>query len=293
MEYEKLCRAVEQHLHREMHTPADFEYLSEQLLNQTGSSVSSATLMRLWGYRPSVPPRVSTLDILARFIGYNDYTQFSAENNVEESVEKKRRSYKKVAVGAAIAVALLAVSVLFYIMMSNQRQEHPKPHYITRLSELSNNRQYLIHTRKKRRGTLGICIRHLASTYKIARFYHCNKPSPFALIQHEGNFYLFSIRDDRFINILKYLTNQPLRRDFGETNWCAFDIRQERECLVIDFKSTTGIYTLNVNADDGLIVDDWGTATGIYDDGNLFMLEDVGPFDPTVALTMLQQAPSK
>ena len=84
MEYEKLCRAVEARLHREMHTPADFDYLSDQLQKKTGSSVSSTTLMRLWGYRPSVMVRMSTLDILARFIGYEDYTSCRGRDDGEK-----------------------------------------------------------------------------------------------------------------------------------------------------------------------------------------------------------------
>lgn len=295
MEYEKLCRAVEQHLHRGMHTPTDFDYLSERILSKTGSSVSSATLMRLWGYRPSVTVRMSTLDILARFIGYNDYTHFCTENPDEEedpasapASDTRRRWPRYMWPAVAMAVIVVLASVVgFYMKGNSQPQEQQQPKYITNLSELKNNRYYLIHTRERRRGSLGICGRHLGATFESAVLFHCKKPSPFAIIRHEGSFYLFSVEMGRFVNILNYLTDEPLRKDFGERNWCAFDIRQEKNSFVFDFKSTTNVYTLNVAAFDGIIIDDWGTANGFYDDGNLFSLEDAGPFDPTEALSYL------
>lgn len=292
MVYEKLCRAIEQQLHREMHTPADFDYLSEKIMERTGSSVSTATLMRLWGYRPSVAVRMSTLDILARFIGYNDYTHFRAENR-EEGAESKNGQGKSstrhrslLLFVTAAAVLLLVSFLLLHTIKGGKRQEQPQPHYITSLSELSNNRQYLIHTRKKHRGSLGICGRHLGTTFDKAVLYRCNEASPFALIQNEGCFYLFSVQEGCFVNVLNYLTKTPLRRDFGERDWCAFNLRPERGGFVFDFKSATGIYTLNVAAFDGIIIDDWGTTNGVYDDGNLFMLEDAGPFDPKEAFSL-------
>ncbi|MCR5779693.1 MAG: hypothetical protein K6G70_04015 [Bacteroidaceae bacterium] len=305
MKYEKLCRAIEEQLHREMHTPADFEYLSEQLQRQTGDSVSSTTLMRLWGYRPSVTVRTSTLDILARFIGYEDYTHFNSAcmeedaqaepaGIVEEVKEKPSRFHYGYMAAAVAVIVVCAGMFLFFSLRFRPTEEvaaqRSQPHFITKLSELGNNRKYLIHTRRDRRGILGISSRHLASTYGIARFYHCDEPSPFALIQYEDNYYLYSVQEDLFVNVLQYLTNQPLRQDFGKENWCAFDIRPERGCFVIDFKSHTKVYTLNVNAGDGIIIDDWGTTNGTYDDGNLFILEDVGPFDPTEAFILLQNS---
>lgn len=309
MEYEKLCRAVEEQLHREMHTPADFEYLSEQLLKKTGSSISSTTLMRLWGYRPSVTVRMSTLDILARFIGYEDYTHFTRacmEGEVQDDttpvVEEEtkgthhRNRHLFIVAALAIIVVCAGLFIVYKIHSSKQTEpdseqtQHPQPHFITHLSELSNHRKYLIHTRRDRRGVLGICGRHLASTYSIARFYRSEEPSPFALIQYEGNYYLYSVQADRFVNVLLYLTNEPLRQDFGEKNWCAFDIRPERGGFVFDFKSNTRKYTLNVNAGDGMIIDDWGASISTYDDGNLFSLEDVGSFDPTEAMTLLHHS---
>lgn len=322
MEYEKLCRAVEARLHREMHTPADFDYLSEQLLKKTGSSVSSTTLMRLWGYRPSVMVRMSTLDILARFIGYEDYTHFNSahadgagDGDPEVPADEDGEEHKETSalfpfrwwlVACAIIIVLAAI-VLFLARRSSaggpressfststsltgdERCEASEgKHFITKLSEVSCYRKYFIHTRRDRRGVLGICGRHLASTYGIALFYRCEEPSPFAIIGHEGAYYLYSVQEDRFVNVLLYLTNEPLRGDFGPKTWCAWDVREEHDCFVIDFKSASRVYTLNVNAGEGMILDVYGTTIGAYDDGNLFTLEDAGPFDPTEAFRMLK-----
>jgi len=316
MEYENLCRAVEEKLHRKMHTPADFDYLSDQLQKQIGSSVSSSTLMRLWGYRPSVTVRTNTLDILARFIGYEDYTHFSracmeGEVQTEDAsvVDKEdRQSHSRFRSGYIVgALAIIVACAGFFIFShfisskpaeptsstTESANEQTQPHFISKLSELSNNRKYFIHTRHDRRGVLGTFGRHPASTIKYAPFYRCEEPSPYALIQHEGKYYLYSVQEELFVNVLLYLTNEPLRQDFGEKNWCAFDIRTEKGFFVFDFKSNSRKYTLNVNPMEGMIIDDWGASKKIYDDGNLFSFEDVGPFDPTEALSMLQQLPKK
>lgn len=78
MEYEKLCREIERETRRKIQTPADFEWLSEQVEVRTKVRVSASTLMRLWGYRKGVAPRRTTLDVLARYLGYADYVLFGA-----------------------------------------------------------------------------------------------------------------------------------------------------------------------------------------------------------------------
>lgn len=320
MEYEKLCRAVEVRLHREMHTPADFDYLSDQLQKKTGSSVSSTTLMRLWGYRPSVMVRMNTLDILARFIGYEDYTHFhrakmegapvTGETAAEESAEQEseaegeemtvKKRHSRVRWGWAMAAVVVVLAVVGGLLYNNgllthevvsERTETEARHFISKLSEVRSDRKYLIHTRKDRRGILGICGRHLASTYGMALFYRSEEPAPFALIKHGGSYYLYSVPEDRFVNVLLYLTDEPLRGDFGEKDWCAWELREEHDCLVFDFRGRSRVYTLNINAFDGMIVDNFGTAIGAFDDGNLFTLEDVGPFDTTEAMRCLEHTP--
>lgn len=85
-EYRALCDAVEQKFGKKMQTPLDFEWLEEKIAIKTKERVSASTLMRVWGYRKGVSTRQSTLDILARYLGYADYVtfcQWAPENNDE------------------------------------------------------------------------------------------------------------------------------------------------------------------------------------------------------------------
>lgn len=52
----------------------DFEQLSEQILTETGVSLSVTTLKRLWGrVRYESSPNLTTLDTLAQFVGYENW----------------------------------------------------------------------------------------------------------------------------------------------------------------------------------------------------------------------------
>ena len=58
-------------------TPKDFDTLSSKISEKTNNNVSVSTLKRIWGYLSTdSAPRQSTLDILARYSGYNDYKSF-------------------------------------------------------------------------------------------------------------------------------------------------------------------------------------------------------------------------
>lgn len=75
-EYRALCQEIEQKVRLEICTPLDFEWLEEKIANKVKERVSASTLMRVWGYRKGVCTRQSTLDILARYLGYADYVTF-------------------------------------------------------------------------------------------------------------------------------------------------------------------------------------------------------------------------
>lgn len=312
MEYEKLCRAVEQALHRQLKTPKDFDYASERVTRKTHETISPTTLMRLWGYRKETEPRPSTLDILARFIGYEDYTQFLIAQEQEE-VEKvadntpditpttetelispaPKRHWPWV-VAASIVLALIIVGGIYLYL--HRPLEPQEPVYITSIEQLSNDRQYFIHTRNGKRGTLGMDSHQLATTYTEAHYYRCDTASTFALIRYEDSYYLYSVQRHRFINVLFAETDDPLQRSYAEKNWCAIDVHIEEGYFVFDFWAdhlAGKVFTLNVNSGNGLIITDWGTMNSVYDDGNLFMIEDAGPFDPTEALEALRRSKEK
>lgn len=61
-----------------MQTPRDFDLLSEAIFGRMRTLISPTTLKRIWGYIDEpVQPRRSTLDVLARFVGYPDFRRFS------------------------------------------------------------------------------------------------------------------------------------------------------------------------------------------------------------------------
>ena len=72
-----LCEHIEVALGREMNTPKDFDFLRECIFSRLNVWVSTTTLKRIWGYlKDDVQPRQGTLDILARFIGFDGYENF-------------------------------------------------------------------------------------------------------------------------------------------------------------------------------------------------------------------------
>ena len=72
-----LFERIEQKVDRRMKTPKDFEYLSVCIFETLHQRISSTTLKRMWGYVPeSVKPRTSTLNLLAQFVGAENWEAF-------------------------------------------------------------------------------------------------------------------------------------------------------------------------------------------------------------------------
>lgn len=77
----QLCSDIEKALGKELHTPKDFDYLRECIYARLDVLVSATTLKRIWGYLDEgVQTRQGTFDILAQFIGYHNYEDYT--NNV-------------------------------------------------------------------------------------------------------------------------------------------------------------------------------------------------------------------
>lgn len=75
----KLCQTVEEAVGHPLRSPRDFSQLNDDIFMRTHEFVSASTLMRLWGYIESdIKPRVHTLNILSRFVGYRDWEDFCA-----------------------------------------------------------------------------------------------------------------------------------------------------------------------------------------------------------------------
>lgn len=72
-----LLTEVEKKYGRPIKTTTDFEALSVVIEHDTGDLLSASTLKRLWGYVSLKPdPRISTLDILSRYLGWKNFEEF-------------------------------------------------------------------------------------------------------------------------------------------------------------------------------------------------------------------------
>ena len=75
---EQLCIDIEKSLGKRLCTPKDFEMLRERIYNRLHILISTTTIKRVWGYlHDDVQTRQSTFDILAKFIGYQDYKDYT------------------------------------------------------------------------------------------------------------------------------------------------------------------------------------------------------------------------
>lgn len=72
---------------RTLESPADFDYLSQEIQKSCGETVSSTTLKRIFGYIPSISAtRLSTLSVLARYLGYSGWSTYIQAKNNNQSV---------------------------------------------------------------------------------------------------------------------------------------------------------------------------------------------------------------
>lgn len=79
-----LCESVERTYGKPVTTPLQFEALADDIFRRTGTRMSPTTLKRLWGYlKEPMTPRRSTLDVLARYCGWQDYVDFTDGNSPE------------------------------------------------------------------------------------------------------------------------------------------------------------------------------------------------------------------
>ena len=324
-DYKSLCVAVEQDVRRALSAPSDFKWLSQQIEERTGEHVSHTTLMRMWGYLPGVMPRKVTLNILARFLGYTGFDEFREKSlnsltpdsslTPNPSPRGEGRSYCQeegkttdsdgpthdsdeaastkvstpLAFGRgvgdeAILFFLLIGTIIFLFLLLRRPTAHQTPYRIASISQLSNKKQYRISTLNDVRGALGVTNRQLANNWERAQNFRCDTASTFAILRHEDAYYLYSVADHRFINYFLQETDAPLCDHVS-----AMDILVRDSLFVLDFHATKGPFTLNFNEGNGVIITDYGTVNGAYDDGTQLVIEEMGDFDPTEALAMLKE----
>ena len=90
-----------------MESPADFEYLSEQIQKKIGEYLSPTTLKRVFGhisYDGQLRP--TTLSILARYAGYNGWQDYLDKQHIESGfVAAQRISSRELSKGRKICLA--------------------------------------------------------------------------------------------------------------------------------------------------------------------------------------------
>jgi hypothetical protein len=85
-----LIERIEKKVGRSMRTPRDFDFLSMRIFYDTGMQISVSTLKRTWGYvgkNNAMARRETTLNILARFVGYMDWGTFCKHSNAGGEIE--------------------------------------------------------------------------------------------------------------------------------------------------------------------------------------------------------------
>lgn len=74
---ELLKKEIEKFLGRALHSPSDFNFASESIQDKINEYLSATTLMRIWGYvNEPCNTRMTTYNILARFVNYPDFESF-------------------------------------------------------------------------------------------------------------------------------------------------------------------------------------------------------------------------
>ena len=92
--------AVENRLSMRLSTPRDFKLASAAIKQEVESSLSDTTLMRMWGYvREPVNPSRSTLNALARFLGFNDFDQWRLNAGDSDMATSRKLDMAALAVG--------------------------------------------------------------------------------------------------------------------------------------------------------------------------------------------------
>ncbi len=96
---EQLRSEIETALKKRLCTPKDFDFLRERLYARLHVLVSRTTLMRLWRYvNEGVTPRKGTLDILAQFLGYQDWDSYCQNSRLPKEQQSSPILSRKLSV---------------------------------------------------------------------------------------------------------------------------------------------------------------------------------------------------
>ena len=161
------------------------------------------------------------------------------------------------------------------------------------LTGLNNNKSYYIKTRENKRYELSTYTSgettYLAAVVKSSLNISAKK---FAIINYEGNNYLYSVDDAKFVTYAGVSTEAPLAntvtgtRDrivFSLTTSPLYEIRFDGSTSKIFNASNSQAYPY------GLVFNTWGASSSQWDDGCQYTIEEAEAFDPTAALAALEE----
>ena len=76
----EILKRIKEKVGIDMNKSADFDTLAQAIKDKTNESLGINTLKRMFGYKTDkVVPRLSTMDIIAQFLGYEDYESLIRE----------------------------------------------------------------------------------------------------------------------------------------------------------------------------------------------------------------------
>ena len=153
---------------------------------------------------------------------------------------------------------------------------------------LSNSKKYRLTT--STRGSLSTCTNeettYLASPVKSALGISAKD---FAIINYEGNYYLYSVDDAKFVTyqsaeiapLAATVTGTSDAISFSQTTNSVYEIRFDNSASKIINSSASYTY--------GIVVNSWGASSNQWDDGCQYVIYEVGDFDATDALAALEE----
>ena len=108
-EISELKQQIEECVGRKMRTSNDFTFLSGAIWERTHENLSSSTLKRIWGYVDGPDTtRNSTLEILSRFLGFDDWDGFInhiSQTSGSDQVQSEHIRTDDLSVGDHISVS--------------------------------------------------------------------------------------------------------------------------------------------------------------------------------------------
>lgn len=160
------------------------------------------------------------------------------------------------------------------------------------ISNLSNSKSYYIKTRNNARGALSTYtdandgVTYLASPVKSALGATAKK---FAILSYEGNYYLYSVDDQKFVTysasqkapLADVITGTTDRIAFSATTTPLYEMRFDGSASKIINSSADYAY--------GMVFNAWGQASNQWDDGCQYTIEEADNFDATDALAALEE----